>query len=150
MADSGSDAEIDGIIAALERGYSEMIIEFVTEVVAILKETTPFDTGHARANWIPSIGSPISRIDGLIKETKKKGRFTTAGKMQDAGLAEMLTYRLADGDAYVSNPVPYVRFLNYGTSDQAPANFFEAAVQKAISIVEARNGSGHTFTTETV
>ncbi len=135
-----ADAEIEAACAALTRAVEETVIELVTEIVAILQETTPFLTGHARANWVPNIARPFTSQDGTVRVTKKRGAFTTAGRRQAEGLAKVLGYKLGQGDVFITNNVPYIVFLNYGTSDQAPANFVEAAVERAIFVVESRNG----------
>jgi hypothetical protein len=118
------DGEVDAAIAALTRDIEETVVEFVTEVVALLQEETPFLTGHARANWIPSIGQPYAAI-------------VQAGT-QAAGLAEILGYRIAQGDVFVTNNVPYIGRLNRGWSKQAPAEFVESCVARAIQTVNAR------------
>lgn len=134
-----SDPEIDAACHAIEVAVEQMVIEFVTEVVAILQETTPFATGHARANWVPQIGRPFERVDGTVRSSKKRGTYSTAGAAKQNGLAQVLSYKLAQGDVFVTNNVPYIRWLNYGKSTQAPAGFVEAAVATAVQTVMGRN-----------
>ena len=86
---------------------------------------TPVDTGHARANWVPSIGQPHSG------EVQGDGAHA-------AGVGQVVGYTLDRGPLFVSNNVPYIQQLNYGHSKQAPALFVESAVDRALATIEAR------------
>lgn len=105
------------IMAALERRVEQAVARVAVNVTHELVATTPVDTGWARANWIPAVGSPA------------RG---TGQSRQAAGLAEVVAFKLADGQAFVSNNVPYIRRLNGGSSKQAPSNFVEHAVAKGV------------------
>lgn len=133
-----TDPEIDAEMRRLEREMSEAMREVVTEIVARLQEATPVETGHARANWIPSIGSPVTEEDGFVAQRKNGDRRTNAGAAQRAGLREILRYNLSDGDVFISNNVPYIQILNTGTSDQAPRFFIEQAIEQGADAVQAR------------
>jgi hypothetical protein len=88
---------------------------------------TPVDTGHARANWVPSVGSPaLDEVAG------------TSSSAHDAGVAAVLQFKLDAGALFVSNAVPYIRRLNEGHSKQAPALFVEAAVDRALTTIQGR------------
>lgn len=147
--DSEVDAELDRIKVEIER----VVIHFVTEAIANLREETPVDTGHARANWIPSKGHAFDSVDGEVKVAgraikarglKKGDRYTTAsGSAQEEGLSAILTYKLADGDAYIVNNVPYITgpgSLNDGHSDQAAPLFIESCIYKAMMVVAQEYG----------
>lgn len=90
---------------------------------------TPVDTGHARANWVPSIGSPFG---GSVAGT--------SSSEHDAGVAAVLGYKLGDGPAWVTNNVPYILILNDGHSSQQPAGFIERAIDETLD--EAREKFG--------
>ncbi len=86
---------------------------------------TPVDTGHARANWVPSIGTPaLEEVEGLSAHA--------------AGVAAVLKFKLGDGALFISNGVPYINRLNYGHSKQAPRLFVEACIDRALSTIQAR------------
>lgn len=151
--------DVDRAFADLERQYEVVVIEFVTECVALLREATPVDTGHARANWIPSKGSPFGGVDGEVKtqarasKNRGAGSYSTAGAAAAAGEASVLAYKLADGPAYIANHVPYIvgpGSLNDGHSSQRAAGWVEASVAKAIAIVSARHGLQGDFTVAVV
>ncbi len=120
---------------AWERGARRQIeqqaIRLVLDLVAALMRATPVDTGHARRNWFASIGQPVTEAT------------ITGGA---AANAQVTAYKLEAGPLWVSNPVDYVWFLNYGTSKQAPAGWIETTVyqvlQKAIQRAKDKFGSG--------
>jgi hypothetical protein len=101
------------------------------EIVRELKRATPVDTGHARRNWIASVGS--------------RNEFeAVSDAAYEAGIAAVLSYQLADGVIWVSNVVPYIERLNNGTSTQSPAGFVEIAIDRAMTTVReklSRKGS---------
>lgn len=116
---------------AMRKRVSTAAKALALAIVAELKKNpsqggTPVQTGHARANWVPSVGAPF------------------AGEVQgssDAGMADVLAYTLDQGPLWVANNVPYIRALNYGHSKQAPAMFVEAAIMRAMAKVEAKFGA---------
>ena len=122
FARSGGQAKAVG--DAIRQVIADAVKMLILEIDANLRETTPVDTGHARANWVPSIGSPHQGEDD--------------GAAHDQGIAAVLAYQLTQGPGYVSNHVPYISALNYGHSKQAPRMFVEAAVDKALATVSQR------------
>ena len=109
------------IISDLEKTTSDAVKKLTLDVTANLIETTPVDTGHARANWVPSIGEP------------SRGEQSSAAA-QVSGQAAVATATQIDQPVYVSNNVPYIQKLNEGSSTQAPAGFIQRAVQRAIKM----------------
>lgn len=120
---SAADRVQAKITAAIERASKALILEVARE----LKRSTPVDTGHARVNWVPSVGSPnrVEAQDPLLAQM---------------GAADVMTFKLGQGLLYVTNVVPYIRRLNEGSSTQAPALFVESAVKRAIATIRAKTG----------
>ncbi len=88
---------------------------------------TPVDTGHARANWVPSVGDPFgAEVDGDASH--------------DAGVADVLGYKLDAGAAWLSNNVPYILALNDGWSSQRPAGFVEVCIAESLQAANDRFG----------
>lgn len=122
----------DAIVARMEREL-ETIVKFITlGIDRRLRRNpraggTPVDTGHARANWIPSVSSPHTAI-------------VQGDSAHGAGVAAVLAYRLEAGPAWVTNNVPYILVLNDGHSSQAPAGFIERAIDETLD--EAREKFG--------
>lgn len=107
------------VMLALDRHVEKTVVRLAVNAVANLTEVTPFDTGWARANWIPTLGQPATGTGG---EAAKQ-----------AGLVAVLAFRLGSGLVFVSNRVPYIRRLDGGSSTQAPAGFVQFAINRALS-----------------
>lgn len=116
------------IIFELEKWTGEEIAGLALEVDANLRERTPVDTGHARANWVPAVGAPHSAEVGGVSEGPHA-----------AGVARLITYRVADGPVFASNRVPYITRLNEGHSQQAPMLFVQQSIADAIDEREGRS-----------
>jgi hypothetical protein len=129
FARSASERVEAKLHSLIERSMKALVLEIDRE----LRRSgtgTPVDTGHARANWIPSVSSPyMQEVDG------------TSDATHDAGLAEVMAYKLASGATlYLTNNVPYIRRLNDGWSEQAPALFVERAIARALQRVKTKHG----------
>lgn len=84
---------------------------------------TPVDTGLARSNWVASVGGPDLSERGIrsARETANE-------------IAAVLSAIKADSELHIANggeKVPYLKYLNAGTSFQAPANFVRIALMDA-------------------
>ena len=117
------------LVAQLNQVIADQVRALALEVHANLVEATPVDTGWARANWIPVISDDNNSV------IDAQGNIGAASGQQAAGVAEVLAYNLSQGKIFVSNHVPYIENLNMGHSQQAPAGFVEAAIDKAIRTV---------------
>lgn len=119
-------------------GFVERTVKRIAlNVVANLQEDTPVDTGWARANWIPQIGSPFEGTAGT-RTAAEAGNVDQA--TQAFGIAQVATgYRLGP-PIYITNNVPYIETLNEGSSSQAPAAFVQAAILRAVRDTVARAG----------
>jgi hypothetical protein len=79
-----------------------------------LVQDTPVDTAFARSNWVASIGTPdlslraIRSINATVNEIKS-----------------------VTANAKADEEIPYVKYLNEGSSFQAPANFARISLMKA-------------------
>lgn len=91
---------------------------------------TPVDTGWARANWVPSIGAPVTATAGTRAEAEA-GQLDTNAVTQ--GTQQVLGYKsVRQGNVYISNNVPYIELLNNGYSPQASPFFVQDAIAKAV------------------
>lgn len=98
-----------------------------------LVTSTPVDTGRARSNWIVSSGPSTRIIDAYApgESGSTRGQNTRAAQAQAKAFLESTDATVI----YISNNLEYIRFLNEGSSAQAPAGFIEAAVQAGIDHV---------------
>mgnify|MGYP000125552930 CR=1 FL=1 len=126
------DTQIRAIVRGLERVTEHVVTKITLDVTANLVETTPVDTGWARANWVPAIGAPVIQdLRGVPTTAQNVASMT--GEQQQALVGIVTDYRLSRGAVFVSNNVPYVPRLNDGSSTQAPSGFVQRAVQKAVT-----------------
>lgn len=100
----------------LEDGVANTVRNTALSVLMELDRTTPVDTGLAVANWVTSINAPSREV--VTQETDPVS----------SGLAVIKT-RKARQDIWISNNLLYIRTLNNGHSQQAPAGFVEDAVR---------------------
>lgn len=124
--------QIIGVVRGLER-FAELAIKKVTLdihanlVSAPQQGGTPVDTGWASSNWVPNIGVPFRNTDGTPENLSTSSRET--------GVAAVAAqYTLDRGPVFISNNVPYITDLNNGHSRQAPKNFVQRAILRAIAM----------------
>ena len=120
--------QVRAIVQSLERVTERAIVKITLDVTANLIETTPVDTGWARANWVPKIGETDDQPVG------NPGDAGVAAAAQASGQASIPSYRLEQGKITIANNVPYVPILNDGHSSQAAAGFVQRAIQKAVTV----------------
>ena len=116
------------IARELEGTVESAVKRVVFDVEANLIETTPVDTGFARASWVPSRTEPFEGQIGPSGEAD-----STA---QRRGERRVLSYKLRHGAAFVSNNAPYIVLLNQGHSRQAAPGFVQRAIAKAVREAE--------------
>lgn len=112
----------DAVGAGLEALLSGASKALALEVEAQLKMSCPVDTGHARRNFVASVGTAYTGEDD--------------GAAQMEGEAAVIAYRIGDGDLFVANNVPYIDSLVLGSSAQAPAGWDLTAVDTAVANVQ--------------
>lgn len=121
------DGQGAAIAARLRAEVAAARNELAIEIDANLRAATPVDTGHARANWVPSVDSPaVAEVDGAAAH--------------DEGVVAVLNARLAN-NVYVSNNAPYISRLIGGSSTQAPAGWDVEAIDRAMQTVQQRHNS---------
>jgi hypothetical protein len=114
---------MDSFDKQLENAYKNKVIGTLEKTVravafvvdAELVRATPVDTGRARSNWIPSLNSP----DVRLVDPNQKPDISPVIK----------SYKL-DDTILISNNLPYIKNLNNGSSQQAPAGFVDKALAK--------------------
>ena len=124
-------SQIRGIVKAVEVFTEKTLRALTAELTAQLIERTPVDTGWARANWVPNIGSPFeANLEGV---SATRERASQAQVRQGERTAQVVTtYQPQQGSIFVSNNVPYIQELNDGSSTQAPAGFVQQAIAASV------------------
>lgn len=120
MADT-SDPQVvgDTLRAAIAQAAGAWIIETTGQLI----QRCPVKTGHARANFVPSVGEAFSAV-------------ASDGSAQASGLLAVTAYRLGDGPLWITNNVPYIGRLIGGSSSQAPAGWDLEAIDVASQIIQ--------------
>lgn len=112
----------------LGRRTEEQIRKAALAADAAVVMSTPVDTGHARRNWIASVGVPAS-IE--LMETDPAG-----GETIQQGAAVISTWKLGQGSIFLTNSVPYILLLEDGWSMQAPRGMTVHAIRAAQSVLK--------------
>lgn len=120
-----------GTSSSIGRGIRDRISRVVRDTVLLaverLRDATPVDTGHAMSNWVPSVGAPFTGIDG--------SRENVSFAAQQAGIRQVQRYDVGrDGQVFIRNNVPYLKYLDAGSSQQAPPNFVALALLSGSSL----------------
>ncbi|HCA25341.1 MAG TPA: hypothetical protein DEP32_14350 [Pseudomonas sp.] len=94
-------------------------------------KSTPVDTGRARGAWTTSVGTPNESPE---REDKIKVGRTGGEAMAEV---EENTPPGAGQVTYLSNTLPYILFLEEGSSTQAPTGMVRKNVARVQRIVKA-------------
>jgi len=112
--------------AATEKEVKKLVLAIHSDLVI----ETPVDTGWASNNWVLTIGTFSPDPLGT------RENFSTA-QMND-GLSSLLNWKVDKGTIYITNNVPYISFLNEGTSMQAPPGYVDAIIQRRVDEFNAK------------
>jgi len=114
-----ADQIVDGVERLVQKGA------LVADESVVLG--TPVDTGRARGNWIPSIGSPQRGI----RSPDKNGASTIARARQ-----VIPQYKINGNGIFITNNISYILLLENGSSQQAPNGMAKQAIQAATVAVK--------------
>ena len=115
------------VVEATQKAVNKAVRRVVLNTTAELQKDTPVLTGFARANWIPQLATPFLGTDG----ERVPGAISTSA--QAKGKAQAATFNIQkDTVVFITNNVSYIKKLNGGSSQKAPAMFIETAVAKAV------------------
>ncbi|MTI92147.1 MAG: hypothetical protein FH750_12345 [Pseudomonas stutzeri] len=102
------------------------------ELFSSVIRSTPVDTGRARGNWQTSVGQPTpNEID---RDDKSGAQALTE--------VQAKTPEGAGQEVFLTNNLPYIYSLEFGSSKQAPAGMVRinfARVQKMVAVAVAKN-----------
>jgi hypothetical protein len=121
------DKQIKALSASLDKEIKSLVLELMLECQANIIEATPIDTGWARSNWFVVFG------EGKDISYNPNISIATAKNLQTFYLYKMLEWDRDKGEIYIVNNVPYISYLNEGSSDQAPSGFVQKAIAKAVN-----------------
>jgi hypothetical protein len=96
----------DVLVNDVERVVGKLGVGVIRGFVRAVRERNPYDTGWSQANWLASIGSPTSRLNGF----RAPGGYDNS--LPEALLDDLEGWTPRKGNIYVTNNVPYVPKLN--------------------------------------
>lgn len=124
-----TDRSVRVVVSDLDAFTTKFIKRLALNINAELIKATPIDTGWARANWVPNIGSPFEGTAGTRAEAEA-GRVNIA--VRDAGVAKIATSYKVGPSIHQTNNVPYIEVLNNGGARNEPRGFVQIAISKAV------------------
>lgn len=99
-----------------ERALSEILCKRAKAIFKDIVENTPVDSGLARANW--KIGTSLT------------GKILDITNDPLADLNSITTEKVKGSHIYIENNIPYIEFLENGSSKQAPRGMIRQAILK--------------------
>lgn len=116
------------VIENAERAVRQSAL--VADQVAVME--TPVDTARARANWITSIGSPVSREEDP-PVAGDAGASATKALLQGASVISR--WKVGQGSIFITNNVDYIIPLDEGSSQQSPEGMTKPALAAAQQVL---------------
>ena len=106
-----------------EKEVRKRVLRAFTEIVL----RTPVDTGRARGNWLTGKGYSAGYSENVADQSG-------ATTIQN-GANEVASWKpifSVQNEFWITNNLPYIKFLEDGKSDQAPAGMVGPVYQKMI------------------
>lgn len=120
---------MNSIVSRVNKRIDTVIRKSTIELFGSVIKMTPVDTGRAKGNWQCSIGSPITSETDRLDSAKLD---STNGSVAYAEVVK--TVKGTGNVVWLSNNVPYIQRLEYGSSKQAPSGMVRLSVQRFGSI----------------
>lgn len=98
-----------------------VVKKVATDMFSRIVFRTPVDTGRARGNWQVSFGSPATGVTNN-QDSSKLDTGSSLSSMVSAfeSLNGKVIYSWKSGDIWLSNNLPYIGKLEYGTYGKGP------------------------------
>lgn len=122
--------------ADIERNINRTVRQVALVADRELVLATPVDTGRARSNWFVNLGAPNRSVSEPYFPGEKGSTASSNSQAAIDQATQVISRRQIGQDIYISNNLDYIGSLNDGSSAQAPAQFVESAVQRAVNVVK--------------
>lgn len=130
----------------LDRELADVVRTVTLQLYQEITLRNPVDTGYSRANWNIAQGAPDTTVSGIRPQSNFKAipkrtqeQFNAPARRRTGG--DVISAREADmpeidgqQTVFITNSLPYIQFLEDGSSTQAPSGF----VRIALAVVEAK------------
>lgn len=110
--------------------FDTVLRKVVIDITSDIVKMTPVDTGHARSNYFWG----VQRVSAVDETKHGKGAPSFARAFEFAQSAK------AGGVYYITNNLPYILDLEYGSSKQAPGGMARIVVARWQEIVNKAVG----------
>lgn len=128
--------DLTRICAKSKVSLDETVNRFVFGMFSRIIMRSPVDTGRFRANWQISFNS----ISAQQLEQFDQGPVTANGSGQSSTKelvrAVLLGANWIGGKAYLVNTMPYGKYLEYGSSKQAPLGMVRLTVNEYAEVLD--------------
>lgn len=145
MAKPGiSAAQFRKSLARYSKKVEEQIVAevhgvVVREIHKRILERTPVLTGKARRNWNLSFNAPDPEITDEVAGVKTTGEPITASERARAQQTLVnIKFAKIGGTMWIANFLPYIWFLENGSSLKAPEGIVEGAIQGALEDIQSK------------
>jgi hypothetical protein len=118
---------------AVAKNTDRLVRKVILAVDQAVVISTPVDTGRARLNWRPQIGSAATEALP-VPSTPSAGLNTALAE----GVAVVARYKggRVSPVVHITNNLPYIQRLDEGHSKQAPIGFVHTAVLTATGAIK--------------
>jgi hypothetical protein len=138
-------ADLNRFAESIDAKVQDAIRRIVIELFNRFTFENPVDTGYSQSNWRISINEPDTTVSNPPTSQERDANKGKKGWINNAlgadlseivGLTTIGIGRVESGDSvYVTNSVDYVRYLNEGTSKQAPSGWIQIAIAQVVAQV---------------
>jgi hypothetical protein len=126
----------------------KLVRDVAMAVDAVVVVSTPIRTGRARANWQPALDQIPT---GVRYPSPLKPPTPDSGAQESIDTArDVISQYKAGQTIHITNNLPYIKKLNEGSSDFAPAGFVEKAVVAAKGVIDGSRSVLTNVTTEKI
>lgn len=124
------------IAKGVEANSTKAVGAVVNAIAVPLVQSTPVDTSRARANWQAAVAVPPKGV--LFPEPSEP---PNAGVGYSLGVSSIKAaakaYKGHKSGVFIVNNLHYMESLNNGSSTQAPVNFVETSIIRAVRALDS-------------
>jgi len=112
-------ADLDGFAKKTEKTYHSVVRWVAINLWVKFTDSTPVDTGRARASWNLSIGSPSTSVPEKVEQGRRRKPARPKVKVSELKSGKSI---------YVTSNLDYIEYLEAGSSGQAPGGMVEISI----------------------
>ena len=118
---------MDARAAALNSVGHELAKRKALAIISYLVRVTPVDTSRAMSNWQVALNTPVVAPRGAFFVGKKGSSYDASADTTMLFAQAVLQTKKPGDTIYISNVLPYIKYLDQGTSTQFPGGFQDGA-----------------------